>query len=38
MSLIDAPSKSKLPKPPKPPPGPAPLANGPLPLSYCLRF
>jgi len=38
MSLIDAPSKSKLPKPPKPPPGPAPVANGPEPLSYCLRF
>ena len=31
-------SKSKLPKPPKPPPGPPAVANGPLPLSYCLRF
>ena len=38
MSPIEEPSKSKLPKPPKPPPGPAPLAKGPLPLSYCLRF
>ena len=38
MSPIEAPSKSKLPKPPKPPPGPAPVANGPVPLSYCLRF
>ncbi len=38
MSPIELPSKSKLPKPPKPPPGPAPVANGPLPESYCLRF
>src|SRR6185437_1183805 len=38
MSPIEAPSKSKLPKPPKPPPGPAPVLNGPVPLSYCLRF
>src|SRR5437764_504988 len=38
MSPIEEASKSKLPKPPKPPPGPAPVANGPLPESYCLRF
>src|ERR1700752_2436125 len=38
MSPIEEASKSKLPKPPKPPPGPAPVANGPVPESYCLRF
>jgi hypothetical protein len=38
MSPIEEPSKSKLPKPPKPPPGPAPVANGPEPLSYCVRL
>ena len=38
MSPIEDASKSKLPKPPKPPPGPAPVANGPVPESYCLRF
>ena len=31
-------SKSKPWKPPNPPPGPPPVANGPVPLSYCLRL
>ena len=37
MSPIEEASKSKLPKPPKPPPGP-PVANAPVPLSYCSRY
>src|SRR5271166_3191010 len=38
MSPIEEASKSKLENPPNPPPGPAPVAKGPLALSYCLRF